>query len=178
MDKNQILSDLDIRSIRSRYYPSLSLNTGYTYTNSESQAGFLLSNRTTGFTYGASLNLTLFNRLENRRLMQNARIEQENRELEINDLKLTLTSNLNQVWNNYNNNLRILALESQNLESARENLDIARARYRLGDLAGIEMREIQQNFLNASNRFINAQYLAKVAEITLKQISGSIEEYF
>jgi outer membrane protein TolC len=98
--------------------------------------------------------------------------------LEINDLKLTLTSNLNQVWNNYNNNLRILALESQNLESARENLDIARARYRLGDLAGIEMREIQQNFLNASNRFINAQYLAKVAEITLKQISGSIEEYF
>lgn len=178
MDKNQTLSDLDIRSIRSRYYPALSVNAGYTYTNSESQAGFLLSNRTTGFTYGASLNLTLFNRFENHRLMRNARIEQENRELEINDLKLTLTSNLNQIWNNYTNNLRILALESQNLESARENLDIAMARYRLGGLAGIEMREIQQNFLNASNRFINAQYLAKVAEITLKQISGTIEEYF
>lgn len=177
LNKNQALTELDIKSIRSRYYPSLSLNAGYTYTNSESQSGFLLSNRTTGITYGATLNFTLFNRLETHRLMQNARITQENRELEFENLKLNVTSNLNQVWNNYSNNIRILSLETQNLASSRENLDIALTRYRLGSLSGIEMREIQKNFLDASNRFINAQYLAKVAEITLKQISGSVEEY-
>lgn len=178
LNKSQILTDLDIKSIRSRYYPSLSLNAGYNYTNSESQAGFLLSNRTTGITYGATLNYTLFNRFENHRLMQNARIAQESRELEFENLKLNLTSSLNQVWNNYSNNIRILSLESQNLATSRENLDIAMTRYRLGSLSGIEMREIQKNYLDASNRFINAQYLAKVAEITLKQISGSISEYF
>lgn len=176
--QNQALSKLDLKSIRSRYYPSLVLNASYNYTNSESESGFLLSNRTTGFSYGATLNFNIFNGLDNHRALQNARILQENSDLQYENLKLSITSELNQVWNNYSNNLRVLSLETQNLEYARENLDIAMSRYRLGGLAGIEMREIQKNFLDASSRFINAQYLAKVAEITLKQISGSIEEYF
>ncbi len=176
--QNQWLSDQDIKAIRSRYYPSISLNAGYQYSNTEAEIGFAKTSRSTGFTYGATVNWTLFNRFDNRRQMKNARIVQENRDLEYENLKLEITSELNQVWNNYTNNLRVLSLETQNLETSRENLDIALARYRLGALAGIEMREIQKNFLDASNRFINAQYLAKLAEITLKQISGSIEEYF
>lgn len=175
--QNQVLSELDVKAIRSRYYPSLTINSSYNYTNSQSQSGFLLSNRTTGISYGATLNWSLFNGLDTRRELKNARIEQENRDLEFENLKLSVTSSLNQVWNNYTNNLRILSLETQNLASARENLDIAMARYRLGGLAGIEMRQIQMTFLDASNRFISAQYLAKIAEITLKQISGEIEQY-
>lgn len=175
--ENQALGELDIKAIRSRYYPSLTLNAAYNYTNSQSESGFLLSNRTTGFTYGATLNWSIFNGFDNYRQMRNAKIIQENLDLQFESLKLEITSNLNQVWNNYTNNLRVLALETQNLQSSRENLEISMARYRLGGLAGIEMREIQKSFLDASNRFITAQYLAKVAEITLKQISGSIEDY-
>ncbi len=176
--QNQWLSDQDIKAIRSRYYPSITLNAGYQYSDTKAEIGFAKTSHSTGFTYGATVNWTLFNRFDNRRQMKNARIVQENRDLEYENLKLEITSELNQVWNNYTNNLRVLSLETQNLETSRENLDIALARYRLGALAGIEMREIQKNFLDASNRFINAQYLAKLAEITLKQISGSIEEYF
>lgn len=177
-NQNQWLSNLDIKSIRSRYYPSIILNAGYQYSDSKAEIGFAKTSNATGITYGATVNWTLFNRFDNRRQMKNARIVQENRALEYENLKLEITSELNQVWNNYTNNLRVLSLETQNLETSRENLDIALARYRLGALAGIEMREIQKNFLDASNRFINAQYLAKLAEITLKQISGSIEEYY
>jgi outer membrane protein TolC len=176
--QNKLLTDLDIRTIRSRRYPSISLNAGYTYTDTKAEIGFAKTTHSTGITYGATLNWSIFNRLDNRRQMSNAKIALENSELEFESLKLEITSELNQVWNNYTNNLRILSLETQNLESARENIDIAMAKYRLGGLAGIEMREIQKNFLDASNRFITAQYLAKVAEITLKQISGRIEEYF
>jgi outer membrane protein TolC len=176
--QNQWLSDQDIKAIRSRYYPSLTLNAGYQYSDTKAEIGFAKTSHSTGFTYGATVNWTLFNRFDNRRQMKNARIVQESREMEYENLKLEITSELSQVWNNYTNNLRVLSLETQNLETSRENLDIALARYRLGALAGIEMREIQKNFLDASNRFINAQYLAKLAEITLKQISGSIEEYY
>jgi len=176
--QNQILSQLDVKAIRSRYYPSITLNSAYNYTNSESQAGFALSNRTTGITYGATVNFNILNRLDNQRQMRNAKIIQKNSDLEYENLKLEITSELNQVWNNYSNNLRVLSLETQNLQSSQENLDIAMAKYRLGGLAGIEMREIQKNFLDANNRYITAQYLAKIAEITLKQISGNIEEYF
>ncbi|NJO68279.1 MAG: TolC family protein [Bacteroidetes bacterium] len=58
-NQSKLLSELDIKLIRSRYYPSLSLNSGFNYTNSESQSGFLLSNQTTGWTYGASLTFNI-----------------------------------------------------------------------------------------------------------------------
>ncbi|NJK97566.1 MAG: TolC family protein [Bacteroidales bacterium] len=177
-NQSKLLSELDIKLIRSRYYPSLSLNSGFNYTNSESQSGFLLSNQTTGWTYGASLTFNIFNRFDNHRQIRNARIENENRELELQNLKQEITNELNQIWNVYTSSLRVLSLETSNLEWARENLDIAMTKYRLGSLAGIEMREIQKNYLDASSRYIEARYLAKIAEINLKQISGEIQDYF
>ncbi len=176
--QNQYLSNLDVKMIRSRFYPTLTLNGGYNFTNAESQSGFLFTNRTLGYTYGATLTYGLFNRLDNHRQMKNAIITRQNQDLEFENLQQEIISEFNIIWNNYTYNLRLLSLETQNLESARENMDIAMAKYRLGGLAGIEMREIQKNFLDANNRFINAKYLAKIAEITLKQISGSIEEYY
>ncbi|NJO68280.1 MAG: TolC family protein [Bacteroidetes bacterium] len=119
-----------------------------------------------------------FNRFDNHRQIRNARIENENRELELQNLKQEITNELNQIWNVYTSSLRVLSLETSNLEWARENLDIAMTKYRLGSLAGIEMREIQKNYLDASSRYIEARYLAKIAEINLKQISGEIQDYF
>lgn len=70
-----------------------------------------------------------------------------------------------------------MQLETQNLEVARENLDIAFDRYRLGALSGFELREVQKNLLEAEERLLSIQYQAKMAEITLLQISGKIIGY-
>jgi len=39
------------------------------------------------------------------------------------------------------------------------------------------MREIERTYLDAEYRLLVAQYQAKLAEISLKQISGRIQEY-
>jgi outer membrane protein TolC len=70
-----------------------------------------------------------------------------------------------------------LALERQNLVSARENYYIAHERYLLGDLSGIEMREAQKSLLDAEERLLEAEYNTKICEISLLQISGGVSAY-
>lgn len=60
---------------------------------------------------------------------------------------------------------------------ARENHLIARERFLLGDLAGIEIREAQNSLLDAEERLLIAEYDTKVCEISLLQISGMITRY-
>ena len=78
-------------------------------------------------------------------------------------------------YENYNTYLDLIKLEQRNVDIAKENLDITLAKYRLGSIAPLELREAQRNAIDAQNRFIEMQYQAKIAETTLKTISGSID---
>jgi hypothetical protein len=48
----------------------------------------------------------------------------------------------------------------------------------LGDLSGIELREAQNSLLEAEERLVQAQYLTKLCEISLLEISGEIMEKY
>ena len=77
-----------------------------------------------------------------------------------------MKADLSNLWQAYRNNLRLLNLERQNLVAARENHEIAKERYLLGDLSGIEMREAQKSLLDAEERILSAEYNTKVCEIS------------
>ena len=68
-------------------------------------------------------------------------------------------------------------MERQNLPTAKENHDVAQDRYKLGDISGFEMREIQKTLIDAEERIITAEYNTKLCEISLLQISGTIMQY-
>ena len=88
-----------------------------------------------------------------------------------------LKADLSNLWQAYRNNLRLLNVERQNLVAVRENHEIAKERYLLGDLSGIEMREAQKSLLDAEERILSAEYNTKVCEISLLQLSGRITKY-
>ena len=112
-----------------------------------------------------------------RRERRNASLAVENARLEREQLEQTLRADLSNLWQAYRNNLELLKLERENLVVAKDNYDISRDRYLLGDLAGIEMREAQKNLLDAEERILSAEYDTKICEISLLQISGKILEY-
>jgi len=51
-------------------------------------------------------------------------------------------------------------------------------RYRLGNLSGLDLREVQKSLLDANERLLSVEYQAKIAEISLLQISGNIMNYY
>lgn len=183
--KNQVISELDYKIIASRSYPYLSLSTGYNYnyrgygSGTISDYGALaLSNQQTGaFNYGITLGMDLFNGFNRRRERANAIIDVENREIQFREIEQEVKADLLTIFYAYENNLRLVQMEEQNLEVARENHQIAIERYRLGSLSGLELREVQQSLLDAEERLISIKFQTKLAEISLMQISGRIMEY-
>jgi len=127
--------------------------------------------------YGLTLGMNLFDGLNQQRREKNALIEKENREWQYREVEQSVRADQITVFNGYTNNLRLLRLEEENLKTAAENLEIALERYKLGNLSGLELREVQLSLLDAEERLLSVQYQAKLAEISLLQISGRMEEY-
>ncbi|MDQ0637407.1 outer membrane protein [Pedobacter sp. W3I1] len=171
---NQRIASLNLKSIRGARYPSVSLNSGYSRANSTSPTGFNQKFAANGFTYGVTASINLFNGFLQRQQERNAKIEIDNSALNLNKTKLDVNSQLLTAYQNYSTYLDLIKLEQRNVDIAKENLDITLAKYRLGSIAPLELREAQRNAIDAKNRFIEMQYQAKIAETTLKEISGNI----
>ncbi|SDC52968.1 TolC family protein [Pedobacter soli] len=172
---NQRIAALNLKSIRGARYPSVSLNSGYSRANSTSPTGFNQKFAANGFTYGVTASINLFNGFLQRQQERNAKIEIDNSAITLNKTKLDVNSQLLSAYENYSTYLDLIKLEQRNVDIAKENLDITLAKYRLGSIAPLELREAQRNAIDAQNRFIEMQYQAKIAETTLKTISGSID---
>ena len=183
--KNQLISELDYKIIASRSYPYLNFSTGYQYsyrgygTGTISDYGALaLNNQQNGaLNYGVTLGMNIFDGFNRRREKTNALIEVENRMYRFQEIEQNIKADLLTVFYAYENNLRLVKMEEENLNVARENLEIALERYRLGALSGIELREVQKSLLDAEERLISIKYQTKLAEISLLQIAGKIMDY-
>ena len=173
---NHTLAGIDYKSVRSRDYPYVKLNAGYGYSMSQYAIGATKKRQEWGADFGLTVGIKLFDG-KRRSQVRNARLAVENAEIEHQDLELSLYADLCDLWQAYENNHRLLALERQNLVSARENYYIAHERYLLGDLSGIEMREAQKSLLDAEERLLEAEYNTKICEISLLQISGGVSAY-
>jgi outer membrane protein TolC len=175
-EKNATLAELDLRSIRSRNYPYVDLNAGYGYNWNRYGSGTTRTRAQLGPRAGLTVGFTLFDG-NRRREQRNAQTGIENARLESRQLEQGLMADLANFWQAYLNNLQIIRIEEENLVAARENLEIAQERYLLGDLPGIEMREVQQSLLNAAERILTARYNTKLCEISLLLISGNVLDY-
>lgn len=175
-DQNQTIARLDYKKICSRDYPYIRLNGGYGYTLNRYELAANSRRSNLGLNFGVTVGFNLFDG-NRRRERRNASLAVENARLEREQLEQTLRADLSNLWQAYRNNLELLKLERQNLIVAKDNYDISRDRYLLGDLAGIEMREAQKNLLDAEERILSAEYDTKICEISLLQISGKITTY-
>jgi outer membrane protein TolC len=175
--KNKLISELDYKNLRGRDYPYLRINAGYGYTTNFYGSGTMNRQQNLGLNYGLTLGFNIFDGFNRQREKKNSKITIQNRELQYDKLELSLKADLANMWMSYRNNLELINLEEENLEAAHENFDIAMERYRLGDLAGIELREAQNSLLNAEERLLQAQFNTKLCEISLLQISGQTGSY-
>ena len=170
------LSELDLKNVLSQNYPYLKLNAGYGYTRNIYDTGNYDWQQTMGLSYGVTLGMNLFNG-NRKRQKRNAKLEIENRRLETEQLELSIKTSLANMWMAYQNNMQLVNLEKENVETANANYDIAIDRYKLGDLSGIELREAQNSLLAAEERLVQSMYSTKLCEISLNQLSGQIISY-
>lgn len=175
-DQHSVLAQLDYKKVLSRNYPYVKLNAGYGYTLNKYDVNAVRNRSNWGFNGGITVGFNLFDG-NRRREKRNASLAIRNAQLARDEVAQGLRADLSNLWQAYRNNLRLLNLERQNLVTARENHEIAKERYLLGDLSGIEMREAQKSLLDAEERILSAEYDTKMCEISLLQLSGKVTQY-
>ena len=156
----------------------LNLSGGYGYTYNTFDQSINKNQIIGGVNYGLTLGVNLFDGNNQRRNIHNSVIDRESKDLRYREVEQGVKADLLTIYSAYSNNLRLISLEEQNFQTARENLDIALERYKLGSLSGIDLREVQKSLLDARERLISAHYETKLAEVSLQLIAGKIMEYY
>lgn len=168
---------LGLQAVRREKWPVLDAGVGYGFTQSQSEGGFVVSNRTHGLNYGFGTRINLFNGFDRHRRQRNAEAEVEISRLQQERLELELDGELVTVFSDQQHLARLIALEIENVEAASENAILALERYRQGMVSGIELREVQLNRTLAATRLNDLLFQAKVTEAALMRLAGDMRGY-
>ena len=169
------ISDLDTKNLQSQQKPQIDLLAGYNLNSVANGAGFGVEKGSSDvFNYGLRATINIFDGYNQKRRIQNAKINAEIAALQIEDLKNALLSTLEKTYVTYENSMNLIQLETENYTIAKQNIDIAFDRFKVGIATSYELREVQRNAVAAETRLIEAKYAAKAAEIELIRLSGNL----
>jgi len=156
-------TDHSIKIAQAGNYPTLSLsgglNTNYYTTSGFKSDGFgsQLKNNFSQY-IGVNLSVPIFNRFQTRNNIRNARIEQENQQLQLENTKKTLYKEIQQV---YYNALNAQAKEQTSHEAVNSSLDaftLMQAKYENGKATITEFNEAKNNYLKSESDLVQARY--------------------
>ncbi|CAN5495598.1 TolC family protein [soil metagenome] len=126
------------------------------------------------FRYGITASLPLFDGFERQRRLRNAEfaiaIADENTRSE----RLALRTALAQLQITYARSLELVALETQNLEVVRRNVQVALSQFELGFISAIDLRQIQLALVTAEVSLAQTIFQTRLAATELRLLAGEL----
>lgn len=172
--KNILISELSRKELLRSRMPTISFNSSYSFSRNNSQAGFFLFNQSKGLQYGFSASIPIFQQFNLSRQLEDARLNIDYEKLNLENLKSQVSLNLQNAFKNYQYALQALDLEEENIGVAKENVQVALASFKQGQITSLDVQVAQQALADAEARLIGDRFNAKVAETTLMQLNGQL----
>jgi len=172
--KNKQISELDVKSAVASQWPTLDYFAAFNYFRNETQSSFIQYNRNYGPSMGLTLNMKLFDGLNQKRQYKNAVIAMHSYELGFKQVESSLITCLSGIYNQYRNQQEMIGFEQENLQLALKNMELAKQSFAVGSISSLQLREVQEDLLAARNRLVTAQFVAKLTETELLLLSGRL----
>lgn len=172
--RNVDLANLDTRISRTFLLPSLDANVGYGYNKTRSQSGFALFNQSFGPTGGLNLNIPIFQGGNLRRQVKVASLEELRQEVLLAKQSTEVGRQYRTAWKDYEMSVAAYRLEQENIQYAKENMEIQKARFRVGIATTLETREAENSYVQALIRLYTAAYNLKVNETRVLELESRL----
>ncbi len=172
------ISNLSVRERKAELLPFFNFNASYNYSRTDNTR--LINpfapvyNQTTGYNYGFTVNVPILTGFNQRRLVQQAKINASRQQLLYDQQKINVNVGIQNAYVIYDNAKKVLLIEEENIVLAKENVSIALETFKRGATTFVELRTAQQSLAEAYTRLINARYLTKIAEIELLRLNGAL----
>ncbi len=164
------IAKLAIEEIRSEYLPQLNISAGYYFSNSKNSDGSMLLNRSLGPQLGANLSFPIYSGGETDRKIAESKMQVQSSEYELTYLKIQLQTELDNLLTDFENQKELHNIESDNINLAKENLEIVIDKLKYGRTTSLEVHQAQDDYMQSSTRLLNFRYNLKIAETKIKQL--------
>ena len=156
-------AERSIKIAQAPLYPTLNLNAGlqsnYFKTNGMAADPFFTQIKNNFAQYfGVSMNYTLFNRLATRNNIRKARVNRENQQLVLDNVKKTLYKEIQQAYYNAVASHAKHASSKAAVESSKAAFELMKAKYENGRATITEFDESKMRYLNAESDHVRSRY--------------------
>ncbi len=174
--KNKEIADKDISLTKSVFYPRISLNGSTTYgdRNINRSAGGEITSTSVNYQGALQLSWNLFNGMQNAIDVQNAKIQRKNARINYEKTKNFIAGLVREKYNTYKKRIKLMNLERENVEAARQNLERQQERYELGTTTSLDYRDAQIKLLRAQANYITSRYQARISRLEIDQLTGNL----
>lgn len=170
--KNIEINQLQAREINAGRMPTVSLNSGYNFSQNNSKAGLLLVNRSTGPQIGISASIPIYNGGVVKKQLDANRIQMSSSQVALDQLKNEVNMRLFNAYQNYELAKSALLLYEENTKVARENLQLAYEKFKHNQTTSLDLKTAQNAMEQSLNDVITSKYNAQIAEIELKRLAN------
>ena len=177
---NQRLLENAVASAKSTFSPTVDFRGGLTGTSARTnfaEMGESWAN-SANFYGNFTLSYNLFSGGNRKRASQIAQIDEEIGLVEIDDMQHDLTNSLANLFEFYLVRKELLNVANENLEAAKLNMQLSREKFESGAINSFNYRDVQNIYLNAAQRELEAIYNFIDTHTALLRMAGTIiQEY-
>jgi len=180
LQTNKQLIELNMQNFKSQYLPNLYANYNLGWTAGTSSFGDLTDfNDETWFKYsniGVTMSIPIFDGLNKRSRIQRTKIQLQQTEAGINQLKNNITREIEESRIKLANATRDVQAQEENVELAQEVYNVTKIKYQEGVGTNIDVIEANTGLKEAQTNYLNAIYDAITSQIQLKKSLGTLNK--
>lgn len=168
------IARLTMREYQATRLPRINLTSGYNLSLVDNTASNVLSNHSYGPAIGATVSFPIFQAGTINRQVATSKIQMLTAGYNFENIRLRVSTQMQNALTQFEYQQQLLSLEKENELLAKENIEIAIQRLRLGQANSLEVRQAQESYVLSYTRRINFEYNLKIAETRLKQLVSGL----
>lgn len=170
------LNEFNIKRYQLSYIPTLSLNGNYSKNAQRNSFDFFAQGGqwfTTSY-IGLNLSIPIFDGFARDARIKRSRIELRETQNQIDNLKLTIDSDVEQAKINFRSALATIDFQKKNMQLAETVYDQTKKKFEAGTGSNTEINAAQTDLVTAQTNYINALYSAIVAKVDYLKATGKL----